>query len=219
MDSGVREMKPGYLLLLLTVFFLSGCSSSSVVPAVDIGVTPTGYIYTNAGADVDVDDIIDQSTALEQCKERGFDDVRTYRRLQRNCHVGITTGLNCRVRRVVVEHECVAKEDLLEAPTADEVVLTLTVDRPIPLTVFAEPDIMACLREDHKSIVDAAVENAAVQAAALASCRSTNVNVDLVTPLETDVVCLKRGETTCLEYEFQRRFRCTDTMSAFFDRG
>ena len=118
----------------------------------------------------------------------------------------------------MVEHECVAKDDLLEEPTTNEVVLTLTVDRPIPLTVFAEPDIMARLREDHKSIVEASVENAAIQAAALASCRSENANADLVTPLETDVVCLKRGETTCLEYEFRRFFRCTDTMSAFFDR-
>ena len=219
MDLRLRDMKPSYPLLIFASFLLAACSSSSVVPAVDVGVTPTGYIYTNAGADVDVDDIIDQTTALEQCKERGFDNVRTYRRLQRNCHVGITTGVNCRVRRVVVEHECVAKEDLSEAPTADEVVLTLTVDQPIPLTVFAEPDIMACLREDHKTIVDAAVENAAVQAAALASCRLSNINVDLVTPIETDVICLKRGETTCLEYEFHRRFRCTDTMSAFFDRG
>ena len=211
-------MKQGFLPLIIVALFLVGCSTSSVVPAVDVGITPTGYIYTNAGADVDVDDIIDQTTALEQCKERGFDDVRSYRRLRRNCHVGINTGVNCRVRRVVVEHECVSKDDLVEAPTTDEVVLTMTVDRPIPLSVFAEPDIMACLREDHKSIVEASVENAAIQAAALASCRSTNLNVDLVTPLETDVVCLKRGKTACLEYEFHRRFRCTDTMSAFFDR-
>ena len=211
-------MKFGFFPLLVAFLLLSGCSASSVVPAVDVGVTPTGYIYTNAGADIDVDDIIDQTTALEQCKKNGFDDVRSYRRLRRNCHVGITTGVNCRVRRVVVEHECVSKDDLIDEPTADEVVLTLTVDRPIPLTVFAEPDIMACLREDHKSIVEASVENAAIQAAALASCRSTNINVDLVTPLETDVVCLKRGETACLEYQFHRRFRCTDTMSAFFDR-
>lgn len=211
-------MKTSLLLILLASVCLVGCSSSSVVAAVDVGITPTGYIYTNAGAEVDVDDIIDQTTALEQCKAQGFDDVRTYRRLKRNCHVGITTGVNCRVRRVVVEHECVAKDDVLQEPTQDEVVLTLTVDRPIPLSVFAEPDIMACLREDHKSIVDASVENAAIQAAALSSCRSTNLNVDLVTPIKTDVLCLKRGDTTCLEYEFQRYFRCTDTMSAFFDR-
>lgn len=211
-------MKLGLFLVPLAALCFVGCSASSVVPAVDVGITPTGYIYTNAGADVDVDDIIDQSTALEQCKERGFDDVRSFRRLKRNCHVGITTGVNCRVRRVVVEHECVSKDDVLDVPTADEVVLTLTVDRPIPLSVFAEPDIMACLREDHKSIVEASVENAAIQAAALASCRSTNLNVDLVTPIKTDVVCLKRGDASCLEYEFQRYFRCTDTMSAFFDR-
>ena len=80
-------MKPSLILPIVLTLCLVGCSTSSVVPAVDVGVTPTGYIYTNAGADVDVDDIVDQTTALEQCKERGFDDVRTFRRLQRKCHV------------------------------------------------------------------------------------------------------------------------------------
>lgn len=211
-------MKFGFVPLLIALVLFSGCGSSSVVPAVDVGVTPTGYIYTNAGAEVDVDDIIDQTTALEQCKKNGFDDVRTHRRVRRNCHVGITTGINCRARRVVVEHECVSKDDILDEPTAGEIVLTLTVDRPIPLSVFAEADIMAYLRENHKSLVAASVENAAIQAAALASCRATNVNIDLVTPLETDVVCLERRETACLQYEFHRRFRCADTMSSFFDR-
>ena len=211
-------MKKGLALTVGVSLYLVGCSTSSVVPAVDVGVTPTGYIYTNAGAEVDVDDIIDQTTALEQCKAQGFNDVRTHRSIRRNCHVGITTGVNCRARRVVVEHECVTKDDLLTSPAGDEIVLTLTADRPIPLTVFAQADIMAYLLENHKSIVAASVENSAIQAAALASCRATNVNVDLVTPLETDVVCLERGANACLEYEFQRRFRCTDTMSSFFDR-
>ena len=211
-------MKKGLALTVGVSLYLVGCSTSSVVPAVDVGVTPTGYIYTNAGAEVDVGEIIDQTTALEQCKAQGFDDVRTHRSIRRNCHVGITTGVNCRARRVVVEHECVTKDDHLNSPAGDEIVLTLTADRPIPLTVFAQADIMAYLRENHKSIVAASVENSAIQAAALASCRATNVNVDLVTPLETDVVCLERGANACLEYEFQRRFRCTDTMSSFFDR-
>ena len=180
-------------------------------------MTPTGYIYTNAGAEVDVDDIIDQTTALEQCKKNGFDDVRTHRRVRRNCHVGITTGINCRARRVVVEHECVSKDEILDEPTAGEIVLTLSVDRPIPLSVFAEADIMAYLRENHKSIVAASVENAAIQAAALASCRATNVNVDFGHAVKRQmVVCLERRETACLQYEFHRRFRCADTMSSFF---
>lgn len=204
-----------YSIFVLTLMVLVGCSS--LTPGVDVVLSPTGAIYTNVGADVDVD-VVGKSNALQRCKELGYDDVATFRDVKRNCHVGIATGVICRVQRVVIDHECVGKEEMDSRATGEEIVMTVTMDRPIPLAVFTEIDVMARLQKDHQDVVKAVLENQAVHNAALASCRMHNENVNLVTPLTTEVECLEISDRVCLQYEFQRRFRCSDSMSEFFNR-
>lgn len=204
-----------YCISVLALMAFVGCGS--LTPGVDVVLSPTGAIYTNVGADVDVD-VVGKSKARQRCKELGYEDVAAYRNVERKCHVGIATGVICRVQNVVVDHECVGKEEMESRAQGEEIVMTLTMDRPIPLAVFTEIDVMARLQKDHHDVVEAVLENQAVLNAALASCRMHNQNVNLVTPLTTEVECLEISDQLCLQYEFQRRFRCSDSMSEFFNR-
>lgn len=204
-----------YSISLFVLLVLTGCTS--VTPTVDIGISPTGTVYTNTGAEIDVD-VADKTSALQRCREMGFDDVRTYRDVKRTCHVGIMSGVNCRVQRVILDYECVDESQDASEDKVDEVVMTLTMDHPIPLAVFTEIDVMARLRNEHKDVANAVLENQAIRNAALASCRMHNENVNFVTPISTDVECLESRAQVCVSYEIQRRFRCSDTMSEFFNR-